>query len=348
VRVTNNRTRRLAALTATAHRLYDWSDALRYLWSLNRHLKLNSFDVVHVHDEALAFLLSLVIPQRFYYTSHTSVWALKRAQGEMLTLSDQIDALTESFAIRHSHATVALSDYLAPQVPRANIETIAHGIETDRWQPLDRATSRATLQIDANDFVAVFVGRLHPQKGLDVLIEAVKSAAAGRPRLQLFVIGSAGGHYAAHEQPSAYSIELIRRAVGSPTRFVGFLEHRSVQLRQYLSAADVAIVPSRHEPFGYIALEALAMSLPVIASRTGGLAQTVTGDVGLLVEPGDSAALANAICTAHDEPARLAAWRERCRTRVEQNYNRRESVARHLTLFMKDARVPMLHLKTSS
>jgi len=348
VPVTNNRTRRLAALTAKAHRLYDWGFALRYLWCLNRRLKLNSFDVVHVHDETLACLLSLLIPRRFYYTSHTSVWALKLAQGEMLSANEQLDSLIESFAIRNSHATVALSDYLAAQVsPRANVETIPHGIEADRWQPLDRENSREALQIDDRDFVAVFVGRLHPQKGLDVLIEAVKQAAANRPRLQLFVIGSAGGHYKAAEQPSAYAVELLRLAVGTPTRFVGFLDHDSIQLRQYLSAADVAIVPSRHEPFGYAALEALAMSLPVIASRTGGLAQTVSEDVGLLVEPGDAAALASAICTAHDDLARLGAWRERCRARVEQHYMRKDSVARHLALFMKDAPEPVLHLEIS-
>src|SRR3979411_2539960 len=101
---------------------------------------------------------------------------------------------------------------------------------------------------------------------------------------------------------SVFAIDLLRRAVGAPIRFVGFLDHHSAELRQYLSAADVAVVPSRYEPFGYVALEALAMSLPVIASRTGGLAQTITDDVGLLIPPGNASALAFALGTAHDEP----------------------------------------------
>lgn len=348
VPVVNNRLRRLTKLTAKVHRLYDWGFAFRYLWSLNRRLQLKSFDIVHVHDESLACLLSVFMPRRFYYTSHTSVWALKRAQGEMLSAGEQIDALVESFAIRNSRTTIALADYLATQFSaRARIQTIPHGIEAERWQRLDRAQSRAALQIDARDFVAVFVGRLHPQKGLDILIEAVKRVAPDRPRLQLFVIGSAGGHYSAGEQPSEYAVELIRLAVGTPIRFVGFLEHDSIQLRQYLSAADVAIAPSRHEPFGYVALEALAMSLPVIASRTGGLAQTVSEDVGLLVEPGDAAALAAAICSLHDDPEGLDALRDMCRARVEQHYTRKDSVARHLVLFTQDAPLPVLRLETS-
>jgi len=96
-----------------------------------------------------------------------------------------------------------------------------------------------------------------------------------------------------------------------------------------------------------VALEAMAMSLPVIASRTGGLAQTITDDVGVLVEPGDVSALADAIRGAYDDPEKLSAWRDNCRTRVEQKYNRRDSVARHLRLFTKDAREPALHLETS-
>ena len=338
---------RLAALSAVGRRLYAWWDALRYLLSLRSLLRLKTFDVVHVHDEALACLLSLMMPGRFYYTSHTSIWALKRAQGEKLSLGEWFDGAIESFAIRNSHATIALSDYLAPQVPGALIKTIAHGIEAQSWQPLERATSRMALGMSCDDFVAVFVGRIHPQKGLDILIEAVRKIASGRPRFQLFVIGSHGGHYSARERPSVYAIDLLRRAVGAPIRFVGFLHHHSTELRQYLAAADVAVVPSRHEPFGYVALEALAMSLPVIASRTGGLAQTITDDVGLLVAPGDASALAFAMGTAHDEPMRLRAWSEKCRARVEYVYSREQSVARHLALFMKDVQEPAFHLETS-
>jgi len=346
VPVTNDRPRKLASLSARAYGLYVWCSALRYLWSLRRLLKLDTFDAVHVHDEALACLLSLLIPGRFFYTSHTSIWALKRGQGEKLSLTERLEAATESFAMRNARATIALGDYLGPQVPRAITETIAHGIEADAWQPLDRATARTALNISPGDFVAVFVGRLHPQKGVDVLIEAIRKVAGALPRLRLIVIGPAGGHYSARGRPSAYAIDLFRRAEGAPIQFVGFLDHHSTELRQYLSAADVAVVPSRQEPFGYVALEALAMSLPVIASRTGGLAQTINEEVGMLVPPGDVSALARAIRTVHDEPMRLRAWRNKCRPRAEYVFSRNQSVTRHLALFMKDVREPALRLET--
>ena len=341
VRASSGLTSRLAALSAPVSRLHGWSRALRYCWSLCRSVNLDAFDVVHVHDEAHACLLSFIIPGAYYYTSHTSVWAIKRAQGETLSPSERLDAAIESLAIRNSRATIALGGYLAAQVPGPITETIAHGIEPDRWQRLDRRASRQALRIGDDEFVAAFVGRLHPQKGLDVLIEAVREIAPDLPRLRVFVIGSPGGHYRARELPTAYAVDLHRRAIGSPIRFVGFLDHDSTELRQYLSAADVAVIPSRHEPFGYVALEAMAMALPIIGSRTGGLAHTVSDEVGLLVPPGDSSALANAIRTLHDDPARLHALRVNCRPRVEHLFSRQRSIARHLALFTRVVQAPV-------
>ena len=273
-------------------------------------------------------------PQRYVYTSHDSVWALLRDQGGKWSARARWDAFLERHAIRKSRATIALGDYLARQVPQQRIETIPHGIDLERWQPLDRDGAREALGISADDFILVFVGRIHPQKGVDVLIEAVHRVARELPRLRVLLIGSPGGHYDAEERPSAYARALMQRARGLPVEFVGFLSNKSLQLRQYLSAADAAVVPSRQEPFGYVALEALAMSVPVIASRTGGLAQTVTEEVGLLVPPEDVAALAAAIRIAYEDQTRLRRWREKCRPRVVERFSREESVRRHLALFM--------------
>jgi glycosyltransferase involved in cell wall biosynthesis len=127
---------------------------------------------------------------------------------------------------------------------------------------------------------------------------------------------------------------MMQRAQGAPIQFVGFLNNQSEQHLRYLSACDVAVIPSRHEPFGYVALEALAMSVPIIASRTGGLTQTVTDDVGMLVPPGNAPALAAAIQAAYENPTQLRRLRERCRARVVDKYSRDECVKRHLALFM--------------
>lgn len=327
----------LAALPAKIQGAHGWIRAVIYLWSLHRRLKLSEFDAVHVHDDRFACLLGLLAPNRYFYTSHNSVWALARDQGGELSATGRVNAFLERFAIRRSRSTIALGDYLARQVPSERIETIPHGIDPMCWQALDRDRTRATLHILPGEFIVVFVGRIHPQKGVDVLVEAVHRIARHLPGLRVFVIGSPGGRYGADERPSAYATDVMRRARGAPIQFVGFVSNQSEEHLQYLSACDVAVIPSRHEPFGYVALEALAMSVPIIASRTGGLAQTVTEDVGLLVPPGDGPALAAAIRTAYEDPMRLRRLREKCRARVLERYSRDESVRRHLALFMRDS-----------
>ena len=322
-------------LPSKVQEIYGWLSVVLYLWFLLRLVKLNTFDVVHVHDHRFAFLLALLAPNRYFYTSHDSVWALLRDQGGKLSAGGRLKASLEKLAIRRSRATIALGDYLARWVPSNRIETIPHGIDPLSWQPVDRETARVALGISPAEFIAVFVGRIHPQKGVDVLIEAVHRVARELPRLRVIVIGSPGGHYGAEERPSPYATDVMRRARGVPVQFVGFLNNQSEQLRRYLSACDVAVVPSRHEPFGYVALEALAMSVPVIASRTGGLEQTVTDDVGLLVPPEDIPALAAAIRTLYESPLRLHRMRHECRARVVEKYTRDECVRRHLTLFMR-------------
>ncbi len=322
-------------LPSKVQEIYGWLSVVVYLWFLLRLVKLSTFDVVHVHDHRFAFLLALLAPNRYFYTSHDSVWALVRDQGGKLSARGSLDAFLETLAIRKSRATIALGDYLARQVPSEKIETIPHGIDPLSWQPVDRDTTRVALGISPGEFVAVFVGRMHPQKGVDLLIEAVHRVAQQLPRLRVFVIGSPGGHYGAEERPSPYATDVMRRAQGAPVQFVGFLSNQSEQFGRYMSACDVAVIPSRHEPFGYVALEALAMSVPVIASRTGGLGQTVTDDVGLLVPPEDIPALAAAIRTVYENPSRLRRLRQKCRARVVEKYNRDECIRRHLTLFMR-------------
>jgi len=333
VPIATRRPRVLAVLPARLQAIYEWLSAIAYLWRLHRLVRLDTFDVVHVHDHRLACLFALFAPGRYFFTSHDSVWALVQDQGAKVPIGGKLGAWLEAFAIRRSRATIALGDYLARQLPGERIETIAHGLDPAAWQPLDHVDARTALNIGPEEFTLVFVGRIHPQKGLDVLIEAVRQLAPQIPALRLHVIGSPGGRYAAGERPSRYALQLVRQARGLPVRFVGFLSNQSLQLRQYLSAADLAVVPSRHEPFGYVALEALAMSVPVIASRTGGLAQTVTDDVGTLVPPEDVCALVAAIRTLYDDRPRLARMGANCRARVVERFSRDESIRRHVALF---------------
>jgi starch synthase len=94
------------------------------------------------------------------------------------------------------------------------------------------------------------------------------------------------------------------------------------EVAQLYSHAAVFVCPSIYEPFGLINLEAMACSTPVVASRVGGIPEVVVdGETGLLVEPGDPAALAAALRRVLDDPARAARMGETGRRRVEAHFS---------------------------
>jgi glycosyltransferase involved in cell wall biosynthesis len=121
----------------------------------------------------------------------------------------------------------------------------------------------------------LFVGRLDRQKGVDVLIEAVQPL---EKRVSTRVVGEsvlAGG--------------LLRRN-SEGVEFLGWLDRTAVASQ--MAACDVVVVPSRWEGFGLVAIEAMRMGKPVVASAVGGLPEIIVdGLTGKLVPPEDSAAL---------------------------------------------------------
>ncbi|MFE4463650.1 glycosyltransferase family 4 protein [Oerskovia sp. NPDC056781] len=172
----------------------------------------------------------------------------------------------------------------------------------------------------------VFVGRTIPDKGVDVVVDAVRRL--GRTDVRLTVVGAAG--FDAADPLTPYERDLRRRSAGTtvPTTFTGFLPRGEV--REVLRTADVVVVPSRWaEPFALTALEGMAAGAAVVASDIGGIPEAV-GTAGILVPPDDVAALAETLAALADDEsllvrAQVAArahaaemdW-SRARTRLDQ------------------------------
>jgi phosphatidylinositol alpha-mannosyltransferase len=143
----------------------------------------------------------------------------------------------------------------------------------------------------------LFVGRAdEPRKGFGVLLGAMRILEeGGQGQFALTVAG-----------PGAEA--WCEQARGMPVRFLGRLSDK--ELAAAYREADVCVVPSRGgESFGLVALEALAHGVPVVASRIRGYADWLA-DVngGLLVEPGDETALAEALRGVAAEPGRYEEW----------------------------------------
>lgn len=161
----------------------------------------------------------------------------------------------------------------------------------------------------------VLVGRLSPRKGTDVALEAVAALREGGRDVRLTLCGSV---FAGYEW---FEAELRARAarpdLAGSVELVGYADPWA-----WFARADVVVVPSRVEPFGNVAVQAMLAERPVVASRTQGLAEIVRdGETGLLVPPDEPAALAEAIEVLLDDPDRAAELASAGRRDVRERFS---------------------------
>lgn len=192
-----------------------------------------------------------------------------------------------------------------PRIPLGQTVVIPNAVDVELFQPRKApAGSKRSLKVG-------FAGQWSAGKGLPELLDAWTEIKASFRNVDLLLAGGPGlwkreGEPPGTRESDARVRDMERRHL---LRSVGVIPRP--QMPQFWNSVDIAAVPSLSEAFGLVALEALACGVPVIASAVGGLREIVTdGQCGLLVPPGDAAALARALRTLlTDEPlrARLSA-----------------------------------------
>jgi glycosyltransferase involved in cell wall biosynthesis len=228
---------------------------------------------------------------------------------------------------RAADCVIATDAALAPTVERhlhprmGQMMTIPNGIDlvdaAAAAGPADGALIRQRHGIQAGELVLLSVGRLEHNKGFDVLAAALGRAAAAGSMLSAIgwrwvLVGT--GPFRADIERAVEAHDL-----GSHVLFAGHASDRD--LHAWYEAAAVFVHPTRYEGSSLVTLEAMAHRRPIIATRAGGLPDKVRPGInGWLVEPDDPAALAAAIASAADHPARLAAMGAESRLIVEREF----------------------------
>jgi len=173
---------------------------------------------------------------------------------------------------------------------RDKIIVIPNGVNIDNFDvPYSKEECREMLNLPPEDRIILFLGTLGPHKGPDVLIKAMSKIIKHVPDVELVFAGKG---------VMRDELEMLSKDLGieKNVRFVGFVDD---DLKgSYYKAADVFVLPSTMstESFGIVNLEAMACSVPIVASKIGGIPDVVKdGENGLLVQPRNSDALADAI-----------------------------------------------------
>ena len=171
----------------------------------------------------------------------------------------------------------------------AKVSVIPPGVDLSRFRPMSRTQSREYLGYGEEKNI-LFVGRLEPLKGLDVLFRAV----AALEDLGNITLNIVGGDDNSQEKARLQKL-ASRMKLTKNVRFIGSVTQGELPL--HYNAADVCVLPSHYESFGLSALEAAACGRPVVASEVGGLPAIVrNGSTGFLVEPKHSDIMAERLC----------------------------------------------------
>jgi len=173
-------------------------------------------------------------------------------------------------------------------IPPARIHVVYNGVDTKRFSPANRERSRTEVRrrfgLGADDRVLLFAANNFRLKGLSSLVRAAGTLAADHKNLRVMVIGR--GH------PARYRALARRLRCEERLIFAGAVH----QPEQAYAAADIAVHPTFYDPCSNVTLEALASGLPVVTSIRNGAGELITAGVeGEVVNPEDSAALAEAI-----------------------------------------------------
>jgi glycosyltransferase involved in cell wall biosynthesis len=198
------------------------------------------------------------------------------------------------------------------------LRIIPNSINLNVCAPPDAgARVRKELRVNESAPLVAVVGQLVPWKRHDVFLKALASVVKQVPETVGLIVGDD-----LFEDNSGYKLEISdlarQLALERNAKFLGWRD----DVYAVLAACDLLVIPSQAEPFGRVALEAMAMGKPVVGTRAGGLPDVVAdGETGWLFPPGDHVALAAAILRALSEPATAKRMGEAGRERVRKLFD---------------------------
>jgi len=279
----------------------------RWVVRLRRMLRSDHFDLIHIHSPLVAVGARLAVRSlprscrpRIVVTEH-NVWA------SHAPLTRTADRLTAGRTELHLAVSEAVQDSLPPAI-RARSRVVRYGIDTAAVRArAARSEARAALGVGDDEILIGTVANLRATKGYPDLLAAARTVVDRVPTARFVAVGRGPLEAELREQSAR---------LGLGDRFV-FLGFRPDAVR-VMSAFDIFCLASHHEGLPVALMEALALGVPAVATRVGGVAELVTDGIdAVLVPPGEPSLLADALVALAQDPARRAALANAATERAE-------------------------------
>ncbi len=255
--------------------------------------RIGDFQIIHAHDW-LAAHAGVALKHAWRRPLIATIHATERGRQQGYVgngHAEQVNSV-EWWLTYEAWRVIACSRFMAGQIngyfhtPLDKIDVVPNGIYV-RPNPFASDEERLDFRrrfVQDDQALVFYVGRLVYEKGLHILLDAWPKVLAAFPRARLVIAGT--GSYLDALKSRAWAL-----GIASEVMFSGFIPDDERDKLYHI--ADVATFPSLYEPFGIVALEAMAAGCPVVVAETGGLVEVVTlHETGLTVHPNDTDSLA--------------------------------------------------------
>ncbi len=217
---------------------------------------------------------------------------------QMAAKSARIAKMTETI-LQQAEAVIVVGDKLREDVTSrfgvsdSKVHVMSMGVDTSVFKPVSKKIAREELGLPLNEKIMLYVGNVIRAKGLLELVEAFDALKMTMPDSRLYIVGS--------QKDTAFVNELRTLIKEKDVEDIHFKEPLGqADLSLWMSASDTLTLPSYHEGFGLVALEAMASGTKVVGTDVGGLSYLLKDGAGILVEPENPDSLAKGLWNALD------------------------------------------------
>lgn len=248
-----------------------------------------NYDIMHVHYFLSGLIAQEIQKNKTYaripviISFHTLALMKNLVARDTAEKEDDSRVLAESQLCQNMNHIIATSQsdksylqYLY-DAEESHITVIPPGVNTELFRPIDQLEARAHIGIEGQQKMILFVGRIEPLKGIDMLMYAMKIVTKRNPNspVCLCVVGGDISQPPIAWPSTLRSLDAIRHILhmSASVKFVG--KQKQEELPYFYNAAEMVVMPSHYESFGMAALESMSCGVPVITTNAAGVSSLI-------------------------------------------------------------------------
>ncbi|MCI0474952.1 MAG: glycosyltransferase family 4 protein [Anaerolineales bacterium] len=301
--------------------------------------RVGDFDLIHAHDWLVAFAAMSL--KRLHKTPLlATIHATERGRGRGFLGGEMAHAIngTEWWLTYEAWRVITCSQFMRDEVrnyfnvPPDKIDIVPNGVDASPFEELDGVdlVEFRARWARPDERIVFNVGRVVQEKGAPVIVEAAPRVLAEMPNVKFIIAGKGGS-------VDDLKRRVVELGVQDKVNIAGFVS--DPDRNRLFKVADAAIFPSLYEPFGIVALEAMAAKCPVIVSAVGGLQEVVRHDVtGVTIFPNNVESLAWGVLSTLRDRKRARAHAAKAYRVAKKEYHWDRIAAQTIEIYERIAR----------